>query len=36
MITSEAQKDLDQAAELPEGDVLAILPQQHARIRELF
>lgn len=32
----DAQKDLDQAARLPEGDVVAVLLEQHARIRELF
>ncbi|MFF5403039.1 hemerythrin domain-containing protein [Streptomyces misionensis] len=32
----DAQKDRDQAARLPEGDVVAILLEQHARIRELF
>jgi len=33
---SEAQQDRAQAAELPEGDVIRILLEQHARIRELF
>ncbi|GGX73599.1 hemerythrin domain-containing protein [Streptomyces minutiscleroticus] len=32
----DAQKDRDQAARLPEGDVVAILLGQHARIKELF
>jgi hemerythrin superfamily protein len=31
-----AQEDLAQAASLPEGDVIRILLEQHARIRELF
>lgn len=31
-----AQEDRDKAARLPEGDVIAILLRQHARIRELF
>lgn len=31
-----AQEDLGKAARLPEGDVIAILLRQHARIRELF
>lgn len=33
---SEAQQDRAQAAQLPEGDVIAVLLEQHARIRELF
>ncbi|MEV6793284.1 hemerythrin domain-containing protein [Streptomyces sp. NPDC051320] len=33
---SEAQSDRDQAARLPEGDVVAILLEQHADIRDLF
>jgi Hemerythrin HHE cation binding domain len=33
---SETEQDLQQAAELPEGDVVAVLLAQHARIRELF
>ncbi|MFJ7150303.1 hemerythrin domain-containing protein [Streptomyces sp. NPDC100445] len=32
----DAQNDLNQAAQLPEGDVVAILLEQHARIRQLF
>ena len=33
---SEARQDLAKAAALPEGDVVRILLEQHARIRELF
>jgi len=33
---SEAQQDRAQAAQLPEGDVIRILLEQHARIRDLF
>jgi hemerythrin superfamily protein len=33
---SETRQDLEQAEELPEGDVIALLLEQHARIRELF
>lgn len=33
---SEAGRERAQAARLPEGDVIAILLEQHARIRELF
>ncbi|TQJ91264.1 hemerythrin domain-containing protein [Streptomyces sp. SLBN-31] len=33
---SEGLSDRDQAAHLPEGDVVAILLEQHARIKELF
>jgi hemerythrin superfamily protein len=33
---SEAAQDRQRAADLPEGDVIAILLEQHARIRELF
>jgi len=33
---SEAQADRAKAADLPEGDVIRILLEQHARIRELF
>ena len=33
---TEAQHDREQAAQLPEGDVVAVLLEQHARIRELF
>ncbi|MGV9253851.1 hemerythrin domain-containing protein [Streptomyces sp. NPDC003697] len=32
----DAQKDRDEAARMPEGDVVAVLLDQHARIRELF
>jgi len=32
----KAQAERDQAAQLPSGDVVGILLQQHARIRELF
>jgi hemerythrin superfamily protein len=32
----EAQEDRAKAAQLPEGDVIRILLEQHARIRELF
>src|SRR4051794_29417685 len=32
----DAQEDLDRAARLPDGDVVAILLEQHARIRQLF
>lgn len=32
----DAQNDRDLAARLPEGDVVAILLEQHARIKELF
>jgi hemerythrin superfamily protein len=32
----EAQEDRAKAAELPEGDVIRLLLEQHARIRELF
>jgi hemerythrin superfamily protein len=33
---SEAAQDRIQAAQLPEGDVIRILLEQHARVRELF
>ena len=33
---SEAAQDRRQAAELPEGDVIRILLEQHARVHELF
>jgi hemerythrin superfamily protein len=33
---SEAEQDRQQAALLPEGDVIGVLLEQHARIRELF
>ncbi|MFC8520989.1 hemerythrin domain-containing protein [Streptomyces sp. NPDC057257] len=33
---SEGLSDRDKAARLPEGDVVAILLEQHARIKELF
>jgi len=33
---SEELNDRDKAARLPEGDVVAILMEQHARIKELF
>jgi hemerythrin-like domain-containing protein len=33
---AEAQHDRQQAAQLPEGDVVALLLEQHAQIRELF
>jgi hypothetical protein len=32
----DAQEDRSKAAQLPEGDVIRILLEQHARIRELF
>src|SRR4051794_41915026 len=32
----QADQELAQAASLPEGDVIRILLEQHARIRELF
>ncbi len=32
----DATEDLAKAAQLPEGDVIRILLEQHARIRELF
>src|SRR4051794_37784818 len=35
-IVGDAQKDRAEAAQLPEGDVIRILLEQHARIRELF
>jgi hemerythrin superfamily protein len=35
-IMGEAQEDRAKAAQLPEGDVIRILLEQHARIRELF
>ncbi|HET6634835.1 MAG TPA: hemerythrin domain-containing protein [Streptomyces sp.] len=33
---SEAQAERDQAARLPDGDVVGVLLEQHARIRDLF
>lgn len=33
---ASGQEDLNKAARLPEGDVIAILLRQHARVRELF
>lgn len=33
---NEAEKERAEAAKLPEGDVVAILLEQHARIRDLF
>src|SRR5689334_3439480 len=35
-VMGEAAEDRMKAAELPEGDVIRILLEQHARIRELF